>query len=108
MIGFIICKAQPNPETERKAENLRSFAKLYGYVRYFYPGDEAAKMDYTKFAIYDIPRVEKAKNPTELKSVLDSLFLPIAPGLSVYHDNSPILFKEDLLKPKDIQNLETI
>ncbi len=29
-----------------------SFARTYGYIRYFYPGDEAASIDWDKFAYY--------------------------------------------------------
>ena len=36
----------------RKVENLETFAKVYGYVRWFYPSDEAAKINWTNFAVY--------------------------------------------------------
>ena len=35
-----------------KVENLKTFAKLYGYVKYFHPADEAANIDWNKFAIF--------------------------------------------------------
>jgi hypothetical protein len=29
----------------RQVDNQKTFAKIFGYVRYFYPGDEAAALD---------------------------------------------------------------
>src|ERR1035437_6976730 len=67
----------------KKVGNIRTFAKVYGYVRWFYPGDEAAKTDWNKFAVYGIKRVENAHNQEELKRILQELFLPIAPALKI-------------------------
>jgi hypothetical protein len=39
-------------KTDKKIENIRTFAKLNEYVRWFYTGDEAAMMDLDKFAVY--------------------------------------------------------
>jgi C-terminal processing protease CtpA/Prc len=64
--------------------NICAFTRLYGYVKYFYPGDEAAAMDWERFAIYGIKRVEKARDPGELKKILEELFLPIAPALVIH------------------------
>lgn len=68
---------------DKKIENIRTFAKVYGYVRWFYPGDEAAKTDWDKFAVYGIKRVENARNQEELKLILEELFLPIASALKI-------------------------
>jgi C-terminal processing protease CtpA/Prc len=65
-------------------QNLRAFAKLYGYVRYFHPSDEASQIDWEKFAIYGAEKVESVKNTLELQSVLEELFLPIAPTARIY------------------------
>ena len=89
-----------NVDTEVK--NLATFARLYGYVKYFYPGDEAAKLDWTKFEMYAIPRVEKAKTPDELVAVLDSVFLPFAPGLQIYDNTHPTIFNKSSLPPPNI------
>jgi hypothetical protein len=29
---------------DKKIENLKTFSKLYGYIRYFHPSDEAASI----------------------------------------------------------------
>ena len=42
--------------------NLESFAKLYGYVQYFHPSDEASQINWEQFAIYGSPK--KLKGPS--------------------------------------------
>ncbi|RDU38012.1 hypothetical protein DRW41_00080 [Neobacillus piezotolerans] len=69
---------------ERLYTNLEAFGKLYGYIRYFHPSDEAAELDWTRFGIYGAGKVKDAKNDKELKSALEELFLPIAPTLSLF------------------------
>ena len=64
--------------------NLRAFTKLYGYVRYFHPSDEAMRLPWDKFAVYGATKVKSAQNTKELKAVLEELFLPIAPTLQIY------------------------
>jgi len=43
------------PGEEQVIRNLRAFSKLYGYVRFFHPSDEAAAIDWERFAIYGGP-----------------------------------------------------
>lgn len=68
----------------REIENLKAFSKLYGYVRYFHPSDEAANIDWDKFALFGSERVLHAKNEAALRDVLKSLFLPVAPTARIY------------------------
>jgi hypothetical protein len=72
-----------NISKTRKIENLESFAKVYGYVRWFYPGDEAAKINWSKFAVYGVMKIENARSQKELKDELLKLFKPIAPALQI-------------------------
>jgi C-terminal processing protease CtpA/Prc len=65
-------------------KNLRAFAKLYGYVKYFHPSDEANTIDWDKFAVYGAKQVENAKDTEELKTALETLVLPIAPTIQIY------------------------
>lgn len=64
--------------------NLRAFAKLYGYVRYFHPSDEASQVDWDKFTVYGASRVKSARSQEELQSILEHLFLPIAPTIQIF------------------------
>ena len=51
---------------ESGVEDLRAFAKLYGYVRYFHPSDEAASLDWDRFAVYGAGEVLAARQETLL------------------------------------------
>ncbi|CEG26185.1 Peptidase family S41 [Bacillus sp. B-jedd] len=69
---------------DRTIENVEAFGRLYGYVRYFHPSDEAASLDWNRFGIFGVSKVKSAQNEKELKTALEELFLPIAPTLSLY------------------------
>lgn len=60
---------------------LKTFAKAYGYVKYFHPSDEASKIDWNNFATYGASEVLKCNNSNELVTTLNELFKPIAPGV---------------------------
>ncbi|MHC4470261.1 MAG: S41 family peptidase [Planctomycetota bacterium] len=71
------------PLTERGLANLVAFARLYGYVRHFHPGDEAAKADWARIAVAGVIAVEDAERPGDLAGALESVFVPVAPGVRV-------------------------
>lgn len=79
----VVPSAAPSAQ-EQIITNLRAFTKLYGYVRYFHPSDEAMRLQWDKFAVYGAAKVKSAQNTKELKAVLEELFLPIAPTLQIY------------------------
>jgi len=64
-----------------KVGNLRAYAKAYGYVKYFHPGDEASQIDWAKFSIYGAAKIEKCKTKEQLVAALNNLFNPIAPSV---------------------------
>jgi len=64
--------------------NLETFSRLYGYVRYFHPSDEAASIDWDQFVIYGANRVKALESREALKDVLESLFRPVAPTLQIF------------------------
>jgi C-terminal processing protease CtpA/Prc len=70
-------------------ENLRTFARLYGYVRFFHPSDEAADTDWNRFAVYGASRVREARDAAALRRTLEELFLPLAPTLQVFESHAP-------------------
>ena len=89
-------------------ENVRAFAKLYGYVRWFHPSDEASAIDWDRFAIYGVRRVKLARDRGELRRELEALFLPIAPGLQIYpSEQSPPPPPPEFL-PADMTGLELV
>lgn len=84
-VGFSFIYNSPlDPKEKNKVENLEVFAKLYGYVRYFHPSDEATSINWDKFLFYGIEQVSEVNEPAELKQVLENLFLPIAPTIDIY------------------------
>ena len=86
------------PKESRVVRNLRAFTKLYGYVKYFHPSDEASQIDWGQFSIYGTETVKNAQNSEELKSILEELFLPIAPTIQIYPSNEkprPYVVPED-------------
>lgn len=73
----------PRALTDRGMENLIAFTQLLGFVRFFHPSDEAAAEDWDRFAVEGVRAVEGAQGPRQLAEVLDSLFQPIAPTMTV-------------------------
>jgi C-terminal processing protease CtpA/Prc len=84
---------------QQKIENLATFARLYGYVRFFHPSDEANSIDWTQFAIYGSKKVENCNSTDQLLDTLKRLFLPIAPTI--------LLFKKEENKRFDINSISS-
>jgi C-terminal processing protease CtpA/Prc len=72
------------PLTGRGLENLTAFARLFGYVRYFHPSDQAAAADWEALALAGVQAAEPAKSPEELARTLEDFFRPLAPTVRVY------------------------
>ena len=85
----------------RKIRNITAFAKMYGYVKYFYPGDEVSSIDMKRFAIYGCQKVENAKNDLELIHILNELFSPIAPSSILYLNFEKASFSQQRIVPPD-------
>lgn len=76
--------ARPEPTIDR----LVAFARLYGYVRYFHPADEAAATDWDRFAIHGVEQVLAAQGPAQFHDTMAALFMPVSPGLQLYAQGS--------------------
>ena len=85
----------------RKVENIHTFAKVYGYVRWFYPGDEASQLDWNKFAVVGVQKVEMAHNEKELKNIILELFKPIAPTIQISGKKLDESFNANSILPPD-------
>src|SRR6185503_15490729 len=70
--------------TTRGLQNLQALARLYGYVHYFHPSDEAAAADWNRLAIVSVRVVESAATAEELATRLQNVFGPIAPGVRIF------------------------
>jgi C-terminal processing protease CtpA/Prc len=107
-IFFILWFCQYLLSSEKQEiQNLRAFTKLYGYVKYFHPSDEASQIDWDKFAIYGIEKVKKAENRQELKTALEELFLTLAPTVQIYHSNEKPE-ESKLHPPEDTSGLKIV
>ncbi len=95
-------------QTDFQIQNLRAFARLYGYVRYFHPSDEAADLDWEAFAVVGAREVKDAATPEEMEATLERLFLPIAPTVRIYReaDGPPPAPPE--ISPADTAGLATV
>ena len=64
-------------------DRVATFARLYGVVRYFYPGDAAASLDWNRFAVHGVAQVLAARDTTGLTATLKNLFAPFGPGVLI-------------------------
>lgn len=80
---LIIASLTGFTQTRQQIRNLTAFSKLYGYVQYFHPSDEASKIEWQSFAIYGSQKMLQVKDDQELISTLKEMFLPIAPTVKI-------------------------
>jgi C-terminal processing protease CtpA/Prc len=64
--------------------NLKAFARLYGYLRYFHPSDQAAAADWDGIALAGVQQVERARGPAQLAAALNLVFKPVAPTFDAF------------------------
>lgn len=95
-------------DTETAIENILAFTKLYGYIKYFHPSDEASAIDWDRFAIYGVEYVKNAASPDDLKNKLTDLFLPIAPTFQLYWADEQPPIPASILMPDDTTDLKLV
>jgi Peptidase family S41 len=64
-------------------ENAAAFARLYGVVRYFYPSDPAANLDWNRFVVHGMAQARTAQNAKALEASLKALVNPLGPGIEI-------------------------
>jgi Peptidase family S41 len=89
----------PRALAGRSLDNLVAFTRLFGYVRYFHPSDQAAAANWDRLAIDGVRTVERAATPQELAAALEGLFRPIAPTVRLFTGPKPPPLPADLVKP---------
>lgn len=88
LILFIGCSSKSDlPDISQEIENLKTFNKIYGYVKYFHPSDEAFQLDWDKFSIYAVNKVLQCETNEAFVKTIDSLFSPIAPSIRFSNSN---------------------
>lgn len=70
----------------REQARVAAFAKLYGVVRYFYPGDAAQQLDWNRLAVAGVADASTSDSSAELQTRLASLFAPLGPGIDITRD----------------------
>jgi hypothetical protein len=71
--------AAPPTDTEK----LVALTRLYGVVRWFHPADSAQEIDWNRFAIHAAKRIRVARSVDDLDKILETLFAPVAVGLTI-------------------------
>nr|WKN38018.1 S41 family peptidase [Tunicatimonas sp. TK19036] len=95
-------------QTPQALEHLKTFTRLYGYVRYFHPSNEAIEVDWEQLAIYGAQQVRQAPDQEALQDTLRALFGPIAPTLIIYPSAESAEFIRDPLIPTDTNSYRTV
>lgn len=72
-----------SPAPAREIANVAAFARLYGVVRYFYPSDTAARLDWDRFVVHGVGVVRPASDPQALAAALTKVFGALGPGIVV-------------------------
>jgi C-terminal processing protease CtpA/Prc len=66
---------------------IAAFARLYGVVRYFYPGDAAQDIDWNRFAVAGVTEARAAGDAADLRERMQALFAPLGPGIEIAGEN---------------------
>lgn len=103
VISFLFFSATYAQQQE-KISHLKTFAKAYGYVKYFHPSDEASKIDWNNFAAFGANEILKCNTQKEIIATLNDLFKPIAP--SVVFSNKKNIFDLKKITPKTINGYQ--
>ncbi len=85
---FLFCFSATIAQENNKIENLKTFAKVYGYVKYFH-------------------QVEKCQTKEQLLITLNELFLPIAPTIKLYMTEDNIKFNVTSITPDNPNKYKT-
>ncbi|NAS13004.1 S41 family peptidase [Poritiphilus flavus] len=106
LIAMIVCHISI-AQDRRNIENLVTFAKVYGYIKYFHPSDEASSLDWNSFSIYGAEQIIKCRSTEETVEALNKLFKPIAPGAKFYISNKINPYDLEKITPKNLIGYQT-
>src|SRR4051812_48683601 len=80
--SLLMALAQP-ATSMREISNIAAFARLYGVLRFFYPSDAAASLDWNRVAMDGVTRVRTAPDSDTLASQLRAMFAQLGPGIEI-------------------------
>lgn len=81
--------AQTLRAAQQGIDNVAAFARLYGVVRYFYPGDAGVTVDWNRFVVHGVARARRATDTDTLETALRELLTPLGPGIEIGRGLSP-------------------
>jgi hypothetical protein len=84
-----LLSAAQAPMPPHDIDNVAAFARIYGVVRFFYPSDAGAELDWNRFAVHGVSRVRAARTSAELETALKQLVAPLGPGIEIGTRLSP-------------------
>ncbi len=106
ILNIVLLVLMSCKQKQDKASNLKTFAKAYGYVKYFHPSDEASKIDWNNFAAYGANEVIKCNSKDEVIKTLNDLFKPIAPSIVFSETKESYDFTS--ITPENMANYKSI
>jgi hypothetical protein len=89
VLTLLLPALAPASDCER-VENLETFAKVYGYARFFNPSDEATTADWEQLAIDGADQAMQVCGSDELAQLMRELFEPVAPGIVILPAGQPM------------------
>lgn len=100
MLLVFAAQAQvPQSLTQQQEKNLVAFARIFGYVRYFHPSDEAQSISWPMLATKGSRQMLAVKDDAELIRELNNLFQPLGPTVRVFPTRQPVKFDPATLRP---------
>jgi C-terminal processing protease CtpA/Prc len=85
---------------QEKISKLYSLAKVYGYVRYFYPGSELDSLDWDRYLVHSLKNMEGHKNQG-LAQKMELTFAGIAPAARFSNVPIQLSLVENEVYPSD-------
>lgn len=76
--------APASPLSERGVQNVSALVRAWGQVRYFHPSTESQGVDWDALLMAGIDRVEGAADAPALRTALEEVFKPVAPGVQFF------------------------
>jgi len=105
MLSAILLIGTSCTKEQDKISNLKTFAKAYGYVKYFHPSDEASNIDWNRFSAYGAEEISKCNNQAEVINTLNQLFKPIAP--SIVFSNTKQKYDFKVITPENSEDYKS-
>src|SRR5690554_4711912 len=101
IIYAVLFVSATQAQQQDKVSYLKTFAKAYGYVKYFHPSDEAAEIDWNGFAAFGAKEILKCNTTNDVIITLNNLFKPIAP--SVVFSNTKQRYDISTITPSNLK-----